>query len=54
MNKDTKQYVLTAGERMKLHRLLRKQRTKGKVTGIKRIPNSPEIKKYLDHLTKPV
>ncbi len=52
MNGDIKRSFLTPGERMKLHRMLRKQRKKGKVTGISRIPNSPEIEKYLKRVSK--
>ena len=37
---------------MKLHRMLRNQRKKGKVTGINRIPNSTKIEKYLKRVSK--
>lgn len=52
MKVDIKQSVLTPGERMKLHRMLRNQRKKGKVTGINRIPNSTKIEKYLKQVSK--
>ena len=52
MSVDIKRYALTPGERMKLNRMLRKQRKKGKVTGISRIPNSPEIEEYLKRVSE--
>ena len=52
MNVDIKRSVLTPGERMKLHRMLRKQRKKGKVAGTNRIPNSTQIEEYLKRVSK--
>lgn len=53
MNVDIRRSGLTPGERIKLYRMLRKQRKKGKVAGINRIPNNAQIKKYLNRVSKP-
>ena len=59
MKIDRNQPILSREERLKLHNLVRKQdkmRRKenptGRVAGIRRMPNSPEIERFFADITK--
>ena len=59
MKIDPNQPILTREERLELHNLVRKhnkmrrkQNPTGRVAGISRIPNSPQIEKFFADITK--